>query len=130
MRLAAGGHPPPMVVRGSGVEPLEIPGMLVGGVARARFAARTVDLAAGEACVLYTDGVTEARGGVDGDAEFGEERLRRLLEGCHVLPAPGIAERVAQHATAWAVTGRDDIAVLVVQALLPVAPAHPQEPSA
>ncbi|WP_142102271.1 PP2C family protein-serine/threonine phosphatase [Pseudonocardia cypriaca] len=123
VRLAAGGHPPPMVVRAGGVEPVEIPGMLVGGVREAHFATRTVDLGPGEACVLYTDGVTEARGGVDGDEEFGEDRVLRLLHGCHVLPAPGIAERVALHATAWRTTGRDDIAVLVVQAPLSVAPA-------
>ncbi|WP_214406666.1 PP2C family protein-serine/threonine phosphatase [Pseudonocardia lacus] len=122
--LAGGGHPAPMVVRRDGVEVVEIGGTLVGGMRRARFRSRTVDLAPGEACVLYTDGVTEARGGFDGAQLFGEERLAETLRGCHVLPAPGIAERVVQHADRWLASGNhDDIAVLVVQAPLPVGPA-------
>ncbi|MCO1654048.1 SpoIIE family protein phosphatase [Pseudonocardia humida] len=122
--LAGGGHPAPLLVRRGGVEAVEIGGTLVGGMRRARFRSRTVDLAPGEACVLYTDGVTEARGGDDGTQLFGEERLAELLTGCHVLPAPGIAERVTQHTDRWLTTdNHDDIAVLVVQAPLPVNPA-------
>jgi len=119
--LAGGGHLPPLVVRGDRVEQVDIGGMLVGAVPDARFRARTVDLAPGESCVLYTDGVTEARGGVDGRQVFGEERLATVLAGCDVLPAPGIADRVVQHVTQWLATGHhDDIAVLVVQAPVPV----------
>jgi serine phosphatase RsbU (regulator of sigma subunit) len=128
VQLAGGGHLSPLVVRrGGGVEPVDIGGMLVGAVPDARFGLRTVDLAPGESCVLYSDGVTEAHGGVDGRQPFGEERLAELLQGCDVLPAPGIAERVVQHATAWLGDGHhDDIAVLVVQAPLPVrrSPRH------
>jgi serine phosphatase RsbU (regulator of sigma subunit) len=123
--LAGGGHLPPLVVRAGAVEEVDIGGMLVGAVPEARFRARTVDLAPGESCVLYSDGVTEAQGGVDGRQVFGEERLAAVLTGCDVLPAPGIAERVAEHATRWLTSGyHDDIAVLVVQA--PIA-AHRAE---
>jgi hypothetical protein len=60
---------------------------------------------------------------VDGRQDFGEDRLAELLRGCDVLPAPGIAERVALHAIRWLTDGHhDDIAVLVVQAPLPVRP--------
>ncbi len=119
--LAGGGHLPPLVVRGDRVEQVDIGGMLAGAVPDARFRARTVDLAPGESCVLYTDGVTEALGGVDGRQVFGEERLATVLAGCDVLPAPGIADRVVQHVTQWLATGHhDDIAVLVVQAPVPV----------
>jgi serine phosphatase RsbU (regulator of sigma subunit) len=122
--LAGGGHPAPMLVRRGGVETVEIGGTLVGGMRRARFRSRTVDLAPGEACVLYTDGVTEARGGFDGTQLFGEERLAEVLRGCHVLPARGIAERITQHTDRWLATdNHDDIAVLVVQAPMPVGPA-------
>jgi serine phosphatase RsbU (regulator of sigma subunit) len=124
LRLAGGGHPAPLVVRRDGrVEPVEIGGMLLGAVPEARFACRSVELAPGESCVLYSDGVTEAHGGVDGRQPFGEERLAEILAGCDVLPAPGIAERVTQRATGWLADGHhDDIAVLVVQAPLPVRP--------
>ncbi|GAA4702925.1 PP2C family protein-serine/threonine phosphatase [Pseudonocardia yuanmonensis] len=127
LELAGGGHLPPLVVRRDGVEEVEIGGMLVGAVPSARFAARTVRLAPGEACVLYTDGVSEARGGVDGRETLGETRLAGLLAGAHVMPAPAIAERVEQHTTRWLASGaHDDIAVLVVQAPLPLpAPSDP-----
>jgi serine phosphatase RsbU (regulator of sigma subunit) len=127
LRLAGGGHPAPLVVRRDGVETVEIRGTLVGAMRSARFRSRTVDLAPGEACVLYTDGVVEARGGVDGGQQFGEERLAELLRGCHVLPAPGIADRITQRTTGWLADGNhDDIAVLVVQAPLPVGSAGPR----
>ena len=63
------------------------PIMLVGAVPDARFRACTVDLAPGDSCVLYSDGVTEAHGGLDGRQVFGEERLAAVLAGCDVLPA-------------------------------------------
>jgi serine phosphatase RsbU (regulator of sigma subunit) len=122
LQLAGGGHLPPLVVRHGGtVERVDIGGMLLGVVPEARFASRRIELAPGESCVLYSDGVTEAQGGVDGRQPFGEERLAEILHGCDVLPAPGVADRVALHATAWLSGGnRDDVAVLVVQAPLPV----------
>jgi serine phosphatase RsbU (regulator of sigma subunit) len=121
LALAGGGHLPPLLVRGGRVEHVDIGGMLVGAVAEARFRACTVDLAPGESCVLYSDGVTEARGGLDGRQVFGEERLAAVLAGCDVLPAPGIAERIAQHTDRWLSPGyHDDIAVLVLQAPIPV----------
>ncbi|GAY07434.1 PP2C family protein-serine/threonine phosphatase [Pseudonocardia sp. N23] len=123
LRLAGGGHPPPVLVRTDGVETVEIGGTLVGAIPSARFRSRTVDLAPGESCVLYTDGVTEARGGIDGREEYGETRLTDLLVGCHVMPAAAIAERVTLHASRWNSAGaRDDVAVLVVQAPLHAAP--------
>ncbi|MCE3553614.1 serine/threonine-protein phosphatase [Pseudonocardia sp. RS11V-5] len=130
LELAGGGHLPPLVVRRDGVEEVEIGGMLVGAVPGARFASRTVRLAPGEACVLCTDGVSEARGGVDGRETLGETRLAALLAGAHVMPAPAIAERVEQHTTRWLASGaHDDIAVLVVQAPLALpAPAVEDRP--
>ena len=128
--LAGGGHLPPLVVRGDRVEQVDIGGMLVGAVPDARFRARTVDLAPGESCVLYTDGVTEALGGVDGRQVFGEERLAAVLAGCDVLPAPGIADRVVQHVTQWLASGHhDDIAVLVRAGPHPRAPAGGPPPA-
>jgi serine phosphatase RsbU (regulator of sigma subunit) len=117
LELAGGGHLPPLVVRRDGVEEIEIGGMLVGAVPAARFASRTVRLAPGETCVLYTDGITEARGGAGGQETLGEARLAALLAGVAALPAAAIAERVERHTTDWLASGaHDDIAVLAVQA--------------
>jgi serine phosphatase RsbU (regulator of sigma subunit) len=122
--LAGGGHPPPLVVRRGGVEVVEIGGVLVGALHPARFHTRIVDLAPGEACVLYTDGIVEARGGPDGRTLLGEDRLAELLDGCEILPAPGIVDRILERTTRWLADGdHDDMAVLVVQA--PITPSTP-----
>lgn len=117
LQLSGGGHPPPLVLNGSGVAPVEIGGGLVGALRSPRFRSRSVDLAPGDACVIYTDGVVEARGGLGGGQLFGEQRLAELLADCRELPASAIAERVIAHTARWLDDGtHDDIAVLVVQA--------------
>jgi sigma-B regulation protein RsbU (phosphoserine phosphatase) len=69
----------------------------------------------GEALVLYTDGVTEARS-PDGEF-FGDERLRRLLHSCSDLDAAGIAARVKNVVLDFQEGyPRDDLAVLVLRA--------------
>lgn len=61
--LATGGHPPTYHLRGPGAVETVQPqgGMLIGALAEARFASRTIHLAPGEGLLLYTDGLTEAR---------------------------------------------------------------------
>jgi serine phosphatase RsbU (regulator of sigma subunit) len=123
VELAGGGHLPPLVVRRHGVEVVDIGGGVVGAQLPPRFHNRTVELAPGEACVLYTDGVTDVRNGGDGAPDPdgagapGEQRLAELLRDCHALPAPGIVDRILEDATRRS-GGRahDDMAVLVVQA--------------
>jgi phosphoserine phosphatase RsbU/P len=72
-RSASAGHPLPLVVRADGgVQPAGGPGTLLGVFPELTIADATIDLGVGDAVVLYTDGVTEARRGND---FFGEERL-------------------------------------------------------
>uniref|UniRef100_UPI0028128402 PP2C family protein-serine/threonine phosphatase n=1 Tax=Streptomyces sp. TaxID=1931 RepID=UPI0028128402 len=65
--LATGGHPPayhlsPTEEGGVRVEAVRAKGgMLVGAIAEATFASRTLHLAPGQGLLLYTDGLTEAR---------------------------------------------------------------------
>ncbi|MDG4766305.1 PP2C family protein-serine/threonine phosphatase [Solwaraspora sp. WMMD406] len=116
--LAGGGHLPPLVLRADGtVEPVPLSGMLIGVVPDPRIGQVAVHLAAGETCLLYSDGVTEARGGRYGDEQYGLSRLVHALRGCHRMPAPALAERVEQLAGDW-LAGRehDDIAVFAVRA--------------
>ncbi len=64
LRLTSAGHLPPLVVRADGrVEETPTRGTLVGALPEVT--ARTVEtvLAPGDSCLLYTDGITEARGG-------------------------------------------------------------------
>ncbi|MEU4423556.1 PP2C family protein-serine/threonine phosphatase [Actinoplanes sp. NPDC024001] len=122
LRLAAGGHPPPLVVRRAGtVQVQHIGGMMLGAEASAKFAEAVIWLAPGETCVLYTDGVVDAEGGPLG-AAFGEQRLIALLTDYAGMPAALVAERIEQCTSDW-LNGadHDDIAVLVVRA------PHPQD---
>ena len=110
----AGGHPLPVVVRASGVvETLGRPGTLLGAFERVDLADASTDLAPGDALVLYTDGVTEARAG---DDFFGTERLLSLLESVVGATADEIVTRVTDAALDFqGGHPRDDIAVVVLR---------------
>ncbi|RUL94838.1 PP2C family protein-serine/threonine phosphatase [Verrucosispora sp. FIM060022] len=118
LTLAGGGHLPPLVVRSSGeVEQLPLNGMLIGVVPDPRVSQVSTRLAPGETCLLYSDGVTEARGGRRGAEQLGTERLMQALTGCQRMPAPALAERVEQITCDWlAQRDHDDIAVLALRA--------------
>ncbi|SCF45646.1 Serine phosphatase RsbU, regulator of sigma subunit [Micromonospora marina] len=128
LTLAGGGHLPPLVLRESGeVEVVPLRGMLIGVVPDPRIGEETVHLAAGETCLFYSDGVTEARGGRRGDEQFGAERLLHAVTGCHRMPAPALAERIEQVTCDWLAHGdHDDIAVLALRATGPAgrSPRH------
>src|SRR3954464_14636438 len=63
LRVAAGGHPLPLVLRtDGGVHTAGEPGSLIGVFQEPVLEERSVDVAPGDTVVLYTDGVTEARG--------------------------------------------------------------------
>ncbi|MFV2103244.1 SpoIIE family protein phosphatase [Micromonospora sp. LOL_024] len=118
LTLAGGGHLPPLVLRSSGeVEQLPLSGMLIGVVPDPRVGQVSTRLAPGETCLLYSDGVTEARGGRRGDEQLGTDRLTQALTGCQRMPAPALAERVEQVTCDWlAQRDHDDIAVLALRA--------------
>ncbi len=118
LRLTSGGHPAPLIIRADGtVEEAGTRGTLVGAVPTISARTAAVSLAPGESCVLYTDGITEAKGGPMGDVLFGDERLKRALSQCAGMPAEGIAEHVHMLAAQWLGQGRhDDMAVVVISA--------------
>lgn len=118
LRITCAGHPPALVVRSGGrVEEVDSAGSLVGVLPTVTSNTAEVLLAPGETCVLYTDGILEARGGPLGDAMFGEQRLRQVLADCAELPAEAVAERVQMLALQWVGDGpHDDMAVVAISA--------------
>ncbi|MFF4168139.1 PP2C family protein-serine/threonine phosphatase [Streptomyces sp. NPDC001741] len=118
LRLTSAGHPSPLVVRNDGrVDEIDTRGTLVGALPHIE--ARTVEthLEPGETCLLYTDGVTEARGGPLGDELFGEERLMRVMSECAGMPGQAVVERVQMLASQWLQDGRhDDMALVAITA--------------
>lgn len=118
VEIADGGHLPPLVLRGDGsVDEIACDGMIVGGVRDPRFSRTEFRLGPGELMLLYSDGITEARGGVSGNEMYGDERLAGALATCGGMQAAAVAERLELLTTQW-LGGRphDDISVLTLQA--------------
>ncbi|MFP8903001.1 SpoIIE family protein phosphatase [Streptomyces atacamensis] len=117
LRLTSAGHPPPLLLRLDGtVEAARTSGTLIGVLPEASATTCSTVLLPGETCLLYSDGVTEARGGPYGEM-FGEERLAEALASCAGLHARAVVERVGMLTSEW-LAGRehDDIALVAVTA--------------
>lgn len=120
--VAGGGHLAPLVLRGNGqVREVTIGGALVGALSGVDFEQAAFRLAAGDSLLLYSDGITEARGGPIGQEMYGEQRLARDLATCAQMPAEAVAERIDLLLGRW-LAGRphDDLALLVLQAPTPL----------
>jgi serine phosphatase RsbU (regulator of sigma subunit) len=113
--LASGGHPPPLILRCDGrVEEVSCVGTLIGAFPEIELNERSLRLRPGDALLLYTDGLTEARRA----REFlGPGRLKALLRGCAGLSAAAIIERLERGLADFLGTpGQDDVAMLVLRA--------------
>jgi serine phosphatase RsbU (regulator of sigma subunit) len=113
---ASGGHPPPRLVHEDGtVESLEALGLVLGIESGQPYEELRRPFELGDAVVLYTDGVVEARR--QGEL-YGEARLDRLVAEHRELSAQELAEVVLADCRRW-VGGdlRDDCAVVVVRRL-------------
>ncbi|HWN28375.1 MAG TPA: SpoIIE family protein phosphatase, partial [Actinomycetospora sp.] len=126
--LVNGGHPPAVILRhgaqrscraggetlrGDRVEWLDVPGTLVGVYPDVDLDEVRVRLDPGDALLLYTDGVTEARGP---DGWFGSERLASLVASLAGASADEIADGVLTAVTDFQGGRlRDDVALLVVR---------------
>ena len=113
-RVSSGGHPLPLVLRRDGrVEQLGMPGTLLGIVPDPDLSATDVALHAGDALVIYTDGVIEAS---PLDDAFGDASLSRLLGTLAGRDAASIAAAI-EEAVLDVQNGelRDDVAVVVLR---------------
>lgn len=114
--VACGGHPRPMLVRADGsIERVDADGTLLGVLPEPEFQEVTLHLGPGDALVLYTDGVTEAR---DGARQFGESGLMEALSGAHELhTADAVAARVVAAVDAYRDKDlpTDDVAVVTIR---------------
>ena len=112
--VASAGHPEPVVVRRDGtVEQVPVSGTVLGLLNDTTYTSVQVDLAEGETCVFYTDGVPEAPGH---RSRFGDDRMREVLEQTGPCHAKAQVESVAVALSAH-LGGRahDDIAILAIQ---------------
>lgn len=111
VRVANGGHPHPALRRADGsAEMLDLPGALLGVFDDYEVSGRDVELGPGDVLVLYTDGLTEAKGA---DGLFGDERVLRALADAQT---PTEATKALAEAVISYADGRhgDDIAMLAI----------------
>jgi serine phosphatase RsbU (regulator of sigma subunit) len=112
--VAGAGHPAPRLVRAGGeVTPLEAHGLVLGVELGQSYEDAHGSLGVGDAVVLYTDGVIEARR--EGEL-YGYERLDRALAERAALAPSELAQAVLDDCRAFA-RGElaDDCAVVVVR---------------
>lgn len=116
VRYASAGHEPPLVARAGGrIDRLDAAGPILGAFGDAAFAEETSIIAPGDAVLLYTDGLTEAR---DTERRFyGEEPLLATLGGACGRSAEAIKDSLVADVLAFrgAAEAFDDLTLLVVQ---------------
>jgi PAS domain S-box-containing protein len=112
LRLACGGHPPPMIRRASGeVETLEAHGPLLGVLPSPRFPELATVLAPGDTLLLYTDGLIERNPRIAGD-----RGLRSLLGKLPAGSARAIVDALDRRRISEGdARPRDDVAVLALR---------------
>ncbi len=110
---SSAGHPRPAVLRADGsAELIDCAGLLLGVVPSPRLTDVHLVLEPGDAVVLYTDGVTEAR---QGKELFGEDRLVEALAGLAGGSAEEIAAGLDDAVSRFQDDANDDIAILVLR---------------
>lgn len=132
LRGCSAGHEPPIVRRADGtVEMLDAGGLILGMLPDQTYEEVEIALSPGDAVILYTDGITEAMGPVDGrlpataeDEDFDPDDtnffgLERLLEVIRDHPQASAAELRdaildAVHRHAQGVAQSDDITLVVL----------------
>src|SRR5215212_9333280 len=113
--VCCGGHSPPFLLKGDGsVYKIGQPGRFLGVFDDVNLTEQEAHLAPGDALVLYTDGVVEAR---SPEGTFlGEERLMTILRSLVGLDASTMASRMEGAVLNFQEQNpRDDIAILVLR---------------
>jgi len=109
---ASAGHPAPVHLGAYTSRLLDVPfGLPLGSLDR-EYTNGYANLTLEDYLVLYTDGVTEARGG---DGLFGEQRLLEVVSQLRGSSAQSVAEGVRDAALAFAGRLRDDLQVVVLR---------------
>ncbi|CAN5799402.1 hypothetical protein BH24ACT3_BH24ACT3_16380 [soil metagenome] len=129
MAVCCGGHPPPVIVRaGGGVEVVAARGSLLGVLPDPSLHDTIVELCPGDALVLYTEGVTEAR---RAGVQLGEQGLCGILAAAvdaGTTGADGLASCIESAVLDHQERASDDIAILVLEVRDPLAASRRQPP--
>jgi phosphoserine phosphatase RsbU/P len=115
VEICNAGHCPPLLVGQAGITQIESGGLPLGLFPDKRWTATRKRMAKGESLFLYTDGLTEARDGRDG--EYGVERLLRTVQEGSALPPQTLIETCKQSVAAFqeGVPSSDDVTVMAMR---------------
>ncbi len=109
------GHCPPLLVQAGEVTSLKATGLPVGIFSTGEYSAQKLHLDRGDSLLLYTDGLTEAQDRTN--AEYGAERLARLVKGRHELSPQALIRLCLEDLTAFqsGAPKTDDLTIMVVR---------------
>jgi sigma-B regulation protein RsbU (phosphoserine phosphatase) len=112
--LCNAGHPPPLVIRGAGIEAVGSTGLPIGLFCGSQFGVSRVKLAPQDALLLYTDGVLDAESA--DHTVYGAERLALVAaRACHQRPEAVVEACVRDLAAHVGTTPYgDDVTVMAV----------------
>jgi phosphoserine phosphatase RsbU/P len=115
IRLVNAGHMPPLVVGKGEQRPLRRGGPALGIPLAATYEEQSVDLGAGDALVVYSDGVTEALN--EANTFFGDERLLKSLRETAGRPAAEVAHGLLGALETFVGEARwhDDVSLVIVR---------------
>jgi len=90
-------------------------GPIIGAFSDSAYEQETIEIQSGDLLVAYTDGVTEARDA--SDQEFGEARLRSVIEASTHASTQELSERIVQSVHEWCgdVPPHDDLTLVVMK---------------
>jgi sigma-B regulation protein RsbU (phosphoserine phosphatase) len=112
LTIANAGHCPPLISRGKSIEQIGSTGPVAGILKGSRWRSTTRRLAPGDAILLYSDGLLEARS--DDGEELGVERIMRAFDRVAGAAPREIVEHVLAGANGHAFD--DDVTLLAISA--------------
>ena len=101
LRYISAGHNPPFLFKKSSGEVLmlEADGIALGAVDEIELEEKELSVEEGDVLVLYTDGVTESIN--QKEEEFGEERLKKLIQAQHAQSAQNLIQTIEEQVMAF-----------------------------
>jgi hypothetical protein len=119
LRYSAAGHPPLMLASGvaGNVREIEENGLMLGMFPEAAYSCVEIQVATGDRCLLYTDGVLEAKNAAQ--EEFGKSRCKKFLETHRDIPTAHFASALLDSIAGFSGHGsarlqEDDITLVVL----------------
>jgi serine phosphatase RsbU (regulator of sigma subunit) len=119
LRYSAAAHPPLMLASGAAgnVREIEENGLMLGMFPEAVYSSVEIRVGPGDRCLLYTDGILEARNAAG--EEFGKSRCKEFLETQRDIPAALLADALLENIAGFsghnaARAQEDDITLLVL----------------